>query len=77
MCLCVCTTNASKKRTSEAAEQPSKRVKTVNAAAGESSRAATGSGDEVLGYHPLHDETGSQEPLDARTMLHRELRGDV
>jgi hypothetical protein len=60
MCLCVCTTNASKKRTSEAAEQPSKRVKTVNAAAGESSRAATGSGDEVLGYHPLHDETGSQ-----------------
>jgi hypothetical protein len=70
MCLCVRTTNASKKRTGESAERPSKRVKPSTLQL-ESLRVLL----LALEILCLHDETGSQRTTrrqnDVRSRAHR------
>ena len=90
-CLCIAINTSKKKRASEIAVRPSKRLRgmtpdepSASIAAGESSSAATGyegTEDGLLGYHPLHDETRSQTTArrqdDARSRAQRRRRRQV
>jgi hypothetical protein len=75
--LCVRTTNASKKRTREFAEQPSKRVKFVNAISGRLRVLLLTLEMECLVTILYMMKPDHKELLDARTTPDRELIGDV